>query len=180
MEYKIPTFSIDLCNLYWLAGFLEGEGSFRNKNKKRNHPLPTIMACNTDEDVIVHASNLMEVNHYRLERHHGGLGKKPIYRLEVYGPKAHAFMLMLKPLMGSRRQAQINAALLGYDGPHRDGERHWNAKLTDEQAQEIKRLWNIHEYTQKQLGEKFNVSGTHAGRIGRGQRQKCQNQEGER
>ena len=38
------------------------------------------------------------------------------------------------------------------------GEKHANAKLTNKQAAEIRRAYEVHGFTQKQLANKFNVS----------------------
>lgn len=164
--YQPPTIQMADLDLYWLAGLLEGDGSFRLKGRD-----PVITLGMTDEDIVVRATQIMGTNYYRKGPKHGGIGKKPMYRTETSGPRAHALMLRLKPVMGIRRQQQITNATKDYDGPH-IGEKHGNAKITNEQAREIRRLWRAKKYTQKQLGEMFGISAQHAGRIGRGDRWK--------
>ena len=93
--------------LGWLAGVLEGEGSFMQF--KRAPGVPIISLGMTDEDVVAHAAKLMGVSY-----HVGSIlpsGKKR-YQLMIKGrPRAGRIMGTLYSLMGERRQGQIDAAL---------------------------------------------------------------------
>lgn len=52
------------------------------------------------------------------------------------------------------------------------GERHTNAKLTDEQAQEIRSRYKFHQVTAPMLAKEFHVSPITVLRIAKGQRWK--------
>lgn len=51
------------------------------------------------------------------------------------------------------------------DGTHLAGERHGNAKVTDAERAEIRRLYASGRYTQKELGERFGIADVSVGRI---------------
>lgn len=113
---------INLKDLYWLAGILEGEGCFfarkgskikdtKRKKSKINGTHHTIFGINlymNDEDVIRRASNIMRPHD---NRYHD---KAPDYRtnsmgygFNVSGKHAIAWMMTLYPLMGNRRKQKI-------------------------------------------------------------------------
>lgn len=93
-------------DLMWLAGLLEGEGSF-DLHRGR---YPRIRLGMTDRDVVGRAATLM-----------GGkvrLSLKPAphkatWHTEVSGAKAVAIMRSILPFMGARRSAKI-AEILGH------------------------------------------------------------------
>lgn len=95
-------------DLYWLAGLLEGEGSFLKGPPSRPHS-PIIALEMTDKDIMKRASQLLETKPYfckaRVE------GWKPTYKLQLRGTRAAITMKIFKPLMGLRRQAAIDRAL---------------------------------------------------------------------
>lgn len=100
--------------LAWLAGLLEAEGTFlRPPPSMPNCP---IVACRmTDRDVVgrvaaCFGTKVMAINkgRYRTE-----------YAATLKGARAVAFMSDIKPLMGERRQAAIEAAILCYSPPKR-------------------------------------------------------------
>ena len=100
-----------LVELHWLSGWLEGEGSFVR-------PPPSdlrrarILGCTRDTDVAREVGRLLRVKplftHDARERLRGWSGK---WRLLKRGRPAAELMQDLHPLMGSRRQAQIESAL---------------------------------------------------------------------
>lgn len=96
--------------LAWLAGLLEGEGSFglhRKKDQERAYPI--ISLGMTDRDVVSQAAGLMGKG---LTGPYGGLqGHKPWWNLTIYGAKAVAWMMTLYVLLGERRQARIREVL---------------------------------------------------------------------
>jgi hypothetical protein len=118
--------------LLWLAGLLEGEGSFlRGMPSEPN--TPRISVAMTDEDVIERIAKLCNINyHHLLPRNEG---HKDVYRIIFRGKRAVELMKQLRPLMGKRRQGQIERALNSYTKkpPTRA-----NAKITEAQAYEIK------------------------------------------
>lgn len=115
-------------DLYWLAGWLEGEGSFQGA-VRMDHGYPTfkisVGARCTDRDVVEHAYDTFG----------GTMGGpydkkqenwKPYWQWGVQS-RADSLRLMrlLRPLLGERRQAQIDAALAAEAaGPRRVPARH--------------------------------------------------------
>jgi hypothetical protein len=110
--------------LHWVAGLLEGEGSFL-PGPPSSPRLPIISVHMTDEDVVARLGRIFGRKVY--------VGKprnprwRTSYMLRVTGGKAVRWMVLLRPLMGTRRQAQIDRALASYAPRPR-------AILTDETA----------------------------------------------
>lgn len=98
--------------LYWLAGLLEGEGSFCTAPPSSTQNGILISLQMTDEDVIAKVSELFGVKYsapkLRNPKH------KQAYQLSLRGRRAKEVMLMIKPLMSLRRQQQIQRALDSY------------------------------------------------------------------
>lgn len=109
---------VDHTDLYWLAGILEGEGSFL-KGPPSRPGLPIISMQSTDEDVVSHVANLLGGVKYhacaRQKEHH-----KVSWRVSLKGSKSVVLMQQLQPLMSVRRQKQIADALSSFNGnpPH--------------------------------------------------------------
>ena len=106
-----PPLEISTTDLHWLAGLLEGEGSFFPGPPSQPH-LPVISIQMTDEDVMQRVGSL--------------LGRKPCasrpkrvdwkttYQVRLVGSRAVEWMQLLRPLMGGRRQVQIDRAIASY------------------------------------------------------------------
>jgi hypothetical protein len=100
---------MDEKDLFWLAGLLEGEGSFQKPTPcEPNHPRITINM--TDYDVVKHVAELFEVKYihtrkYKVEHW------KDSYATLLKGKRAVRLMFRLYPLMGERRKQQIEAAI---------------------------------------------------------------------
>lgn len=99
------------CEFYWLVGWLEGEGSFIDpppSDPKR----PRISAETRDWDVAREVGRLLRVtptfSYSALARRRGW---SPTWKILRRGKSAVALMQALHPLMGSRRQSQIESAL---------------------------------------------------------------------
>lgn len=95
----------------WLAGWLEGEGSFcRAPPSDPNRP--RIFGSSCDHDVIARVSESVRVQP-GLRRDPRGMtrGWSPEWRILKQGRAAVALMRALRPLMGKRRAEQIDAAL---------------------------------------------------------------------
>lgn len=96
-------------DMHWLAGLLEGEGSFcKAPPSQPNAVIVTVEM--TDRDVIERVARLfggsaISFCKRREERW------KPSFRVTVRGSRAVSLMGMLRPLMGQRRQRQIDAAM---------------------------------------------------------------------
>ena len=100
-------FDIPLNELYWVAGFLEGEGSF----------------CKCGGTIQVAASQVQKEPIDRLYKLLGGglnvfhaknIKSGTYNRWNIYGKKAEALMKLLFPIMSPRRQNQITMALAWY------------------------------------------------------------------
>lgn len=91
-----------LSDIYWLAGYLEGEGCFSHLKERR---FPRISLATTDYDVIDRVALLLDVGiSFQKKR---PLQNKPIYRLQLAGRRAVGWMMTLYPLMGKRRKQKI-------------------------------------------------------------------------
>jgi|HubBroStandDraft_6_1064221.scaffolds.fasta_scaffold00134_6 hypothetical protein len=98
---------LEMNELCWLAGLLEGEGCFHAQPQGRKRtPNLLIQVAMTDRDVVEHVAKLFGCNlrtpcKPRAHQH------KTVYSVGVCGIKALGWMMTLYPLMGARRQAKI-------------------------------------------------------------------------
>lgn len=99
--------------LYWLAGLLEGEGTFLH-GPPSSPTVPVIRVEMTDLDVIerIGAIFARTVQRHRPREAH----YKPSYSTTLKGASAVHFMRLLRPVLGVRRQEQIDAAMSGAPG----------------------------------------------------------------
>lgn len=141
-------------NLLWLAGLLEGEGSFmRGSPSSQNQPRISIQM--TDEDVIARVATLWGTSYLRSTRNHQQNPKwKVCFQAAIRGANAVALMNRLRPFMGQRRQTQIDAALATYVA-RKPGDN--TRRLTGEWITEI-RLRHAAGETYLALSKEFNVS----------------------
>lgn len=101
----------------WLAGWLEGEGSFSLENGG-----VIIHACSTDLDVIQRVADLCGVTkltlHKKQQEHH-----KQAYKFRLGGQRCADVLIAIRPFMGNRRGEKIDT-LLAYraSGPQRRSE----------------------------------------------------------
>jgi hypothetical protein len=101
------------CDVYWLAGLLEGEGWFGLSHYRT----PCIVVSMTDLDVIEQAADLMG-NKVTAQPKRTG---KQAWSVSLYGHRAVALMRVLHPYMGQRRSARIAELLAGWDSvPHKN------------------------------------------------------------
>jgi len=100
-------------DIYWLAGIIEGEGSFytyTKKNLKRPLTYPELTVQTTDYDVayriykIMRAGTISRVVPYNSS-------KLVSYKVRLCSTKAAEWMMILYSLMGKRRQAKIREVL---------------------------------------------------------------------
>lgn len=97
-------------DLAWLAGLLEGEGSFYLKTKNGKH-VPAIGLAMTDADIVERAGDLMGTRKaYTRPRRQPGW--KDQTEIRITGKRAAELMRTLLPYMGERRRATI-AEILG-------------------------------------------------------------------
>ena len=97
----------DRDDLIWLAGLLEGEGTFDLHRQK----YPRIRLGMTDRDVVGRAASLMG----------SGIrmsipldGTRTMFHTEISGARAAEIMRTLLPQMGARRSGKIGQILGGY------------------------------------------------------------------
>lgn len=103
---------MELADLYWLAGLLEGEGSFM-KGPPSKPNCPYIALQMTDEDVVARAATLFRVSYRKTRNRKPGLWKET-YMVQFRGQRAAGLMKDLHPLMGLRRKGQIERALASH------------------------------------------------------------------
>lgn len=95
-------------DLAWLAGLLEGEGSFL-KGPPSEPGTPRITVSMTDRDVVARVASLFGVSASNPFKHKNPKWK-PFYLATLKGTRAVELMGLLRPLMGERRQGQIDRA----------------------------------------------------------------------
>jgi hypothetical protein len=101
----------DTRQMAWLAGLMEGEGSFaRGSPAKPRRPTASINM--TDEDVIIRVCELWGTRLWTLKVKEPRY--KPAHRTELVGGSAVAMMLILRPHLCARRQDQIDDAMATY------------------------------------------------------------------
>ena len=91
----------------WLAGLLEGEGSFI----LRRRGLPRLAIDMTDRDVIERAACLLGGARVCERKPNGTTHHRPVYFLRVGCRQAVQWMMTIYSLMGVRRRAQIRVCL---------------------------------------------------------------------
>lgn len=97
----------------WLAGLLEGEGSFGVNGRWTAHPYPAIALTMCDEDVVGRAAEIMAARavHYEASRRETW---SPTYSIKISGHQASEWMRRLRPMMFGRRRRAIDGALAAY------------------------------------------------------------------
>jgi hypothetical protein len=99
-------------NFCWLAGLIEGEGSFMKAPPSRPNE-PRLEIEMKDKDIIERVGALLGAKmQTRIRKTFDP--PKTIYRVRLGGKRAVALMTRLKPYMGTRRQEQIRLALASY------------------------------------------------------------------
>lgn len=127
---------LDMRQLAWLAGLLEGEGTFvKGSPAKPRRPAAAVGMC--DKDVIQRVCDLWGTRLYthipKVERY------KQVYRTELVGGSAVALMTLFHPHMSVRRQAQIEESIASYT-PLRSI-KHKRFHLSPEGSEEFDRHW---------------------------------------
>lgn len=92
--------SLSTLNIAWVAGIVEGEGSFHIKNG-----CPYIQVQMTDKDVVERLRGYMGATERKPWRRKDG--HKVVYSCCLTGVKAIQWMMTLYVLMGERRKAKI-------------------------------------------------------------------------
>jgi hypothetical protein len=98
--------------LSWFAGFLEGEGRFTlTKTGWRGYPVLYVQMASLD--VIERARSMLGATSVRRNQP-SDASWSMTYSVAISGAPAAAWMQRLRPLMGERRRAAIDAALEAY------------------------------------------------------------------
>jgi hypothetical protein len=101
--------------LHWLAGWLEGEGSFLAPPPSAPK-LPRISGHSKDLDVLEEIGCLLRIKPTFDRSHARHPGWSPTWRVLKKGTRAILLMRTVEPLMGERRKAQIQRAVAAADG----------------------------------------------------------------
>jgi hypothetical protein len=104
---------IEESDLHWLAGLLEGEGSFLAGPPSAPRS-PAVQVAMADRDVVERAGGLLGVAVMVVPSRREGW--RTAYSVRVRGAPAVLWMERLRPLMGTRRKAQIDRAIASW-GP---------------------------------------------------------------
>jgi hypothetical protein len=91
---------VNLKDIYWLAGLVEGEGCFSNGSGT-----PSLVIQMTDEDVIEKVASMFKKKH--TEQPQRNVNWKKVHTIGVYGSDAIQWMFTLYSLMGRRRKEKI-------------------------------------------------------------------------
>jgi hypothetical protein len=97
-------------DLGWVAGILEGEGSFIKPPPSRSLS-PVVSVVMTDLDVMEHLGLLLRTKVIPTRRHLEHPEWKPAYCIRLTHARAASLMHTLRPFMGERRRGQIDVAL---------------------------------------------------------------------
>jgi len=101
---------VNIKDLHWLAGLLEGEGSFQGIMGPKGLKV-TIVVQMADRDVVTRVAKIMKTPSLTGPIVRKAPHRKPMWATAVYGRTAIAWMMMLFPLMGARRREAIVAAI---------------------------------------------------------------------
>jgi len=111
-------FRISERDLFWLAGYLEGEGCFSLRNRTTGVQCISIIAQTTDNDVALKVSRIMRCTATREVRDPRG-HRKPAWICCLGRRKDVTELLrLLLPLMGERRSAKIRELLRADENYH--------------------------------------------------------------
>lgn len=135
-------------NTLWVAGLLEGEGSFM-AGPPSSPTRPSIVISMTDKDVLERYAESIggaAVTPLKSRQEHW----KQAYVVQLHGSRAVAVMLEIREHMGQRRREQIDRAINSYAVARK-------GKLGESQKQEIVRRFREGE-SAKDLAAEFHMS----------------------
>ena len=92
--------------LYWLAGILEGEGTFYS-NRKKYGAQPIIRLCMTDKDIVERVSKLWGDKAIHKIVSHNPMHKDQ-WSVKLCGQECSEWLIILRPIMGIRRSQRID------------------------------------------------------------------------
>ena len=167
----------DGVKLAWLAGLLEGEGSFmisfsRRGDKKYKYARIGIQM--TDLDVIEKVRDIFQskIFTYEQQKRPHINSSKTMYRLWLDGKNAVELMKLVCPFMGKRRRSQINVVLSQHgtfeireydDNPEKAfTDRAYNKKMNEKTVMSVRKDYKDGMKNFTELGKKY---GVHRGTI---------------
>ena len=100
--------SITTNQVRWLAGILEGEGTFSLVGRNGE---PVIKLKMTDLDVIEHVRAIVDPHKAYAVTLSQEDNRKPAYTITLNGTRAIQWMMTIYPLMGLRRKTRIRELL---------------------------------------------------------------------
>src|SRR4051794_3082681 len=95
-------------DLHWLAGLIEGEGTFLAGPPSAPRT-PAVVLSMVDRDIVERAGTLLGVSVQVVPSRRENW--RTAYCLRVRGARAVLWMNRLRPLMGARRREQIGRAI---------------------------------------------------------------------
>src|SRR5688572_19663436 len=99
--------------LYWLAGLLEGEGSFSvTKPNGKIQAYPDIGVRMIDEDVIARVATFLDMSYSVIKPKYSNW--LPVFFTHLRGSNAYNLARVIYPMMSKRRQEQIDKMLQNY------------------------------------------------------------------
>lgn len=99
---------------FWLAGLLEGEGSFMAGTPSCPN-IPKVCVTTTDKDIADRVGLLLEVKAIEItDKRYKEHGWKTPFFVKITGKKAVACIKELYPILGARRKKQCDKALACY------------------------------------------------------------------
>lgn len=100
--------SLSVRDIAWLAGLLEGEGTFFNI---KNGYSPRVVIGMTDRDIIERSASMVGAKCYLAKRKNKPEHHKDQYWWVLTGYSAAAVMMTIYTFMGERRRAKIREVL---------------------------------------------------------------------
>jgi hypothetical protein len=97
----------------WLAGILDGEGSFWVMKKKPSYRYPKISVVMSDYDTVAKVAKLFGDRTVTPQASRSE-NRKPMFRANLMGQGALDLMEELHPVMSIRRQAKIEELLVEF------------------------------------------------------------------
>lgn len=145
---------MDIETRAWLAGLLEGEGSFC-KPSPSSKGASCISLQMTDEDIVSRVSDIFGVKYHKVKKTKTHFKQSFIVTKRGFG--AIQLMKMLKPLMGLRRQQQIEEAIKASTVRQK--------KIV--KSNQIKEVWFLSQsgLTQSQIAKKLELCRETVNRI---------------
>lgn len=135
----------------WVAGLLEGEGSFLTKSGTSS---PLIACQMTDLDVLEEVKRICGAGSIYVVAIRNEKWKQS-WTFSVSGKEAARIMNMVRPYMKSRRTSAIDKALLTWN--NRIAERN----AVEQKAREAAEAWRNGEGSLRSLAERFDVGREH-------------------